>query len=83
MCLAQGPQRSDAGPMRLEPAAPRSQVKYTTTEPLCSPYKKKPLVLIHANNTGEFQCEWIEQAGLLPCHSLNGKYKDKPANAKV
>ena len=30
MCLAQEPQRSDAG--RLEPAAPRSRVKHSTTE---------------------------------------------------
>ena len=36
---------------------------------------KKTLVLIHANNTSEVQCEWIEQAGLLPCHSLMPKYK--------
>ena len=32
MCLAQGPQRSDAG----EVAAPRSRVKHSTTEPLRS-----------------------------------------------
>ena len=34
MCLAKGPQRSDAS--RLEPAAPRSRVKHSTTEPLRS-----------------------------------------------
>ena len=34
MCLAQGPQHIDA--IRLEPAAPRSQVKHSTTEPLNS-----------------------------------------------
>ena len=33
MCLAQGPQRSDAG--GLKPAAPWSPVKHSTTEPLC------------------------------------------------
>ena len=32
MCLAQGPQRSDAG----EPAALRSRIKHSTTEPLRS-----------------------------------------------
>ena len=45
MCLAQGPQRSDYGeaqghsalmPYRLEPSAPQSQVKHSTTEPLRS-----------------------------------------------
>ena len=34
MCLAQGPQRSDA--VRLEPATPRSRVEHSTTEPLRS-----------------------------------------------
>ena len=39
MCLAQGQQRSDAGEaleVRLEPTAPRSRVKHSTTEPLRS-----------------------------------------------
>ena len=35
MCLAQGPQPSDAG-YRLEPATSRSRVKHSTTEPLRS-----------------------------------------------
>ena len=35
MCLAQGPQPSDAG-YRLEPATSRSPVKHSTTEPLRS-----------------------------------------------
>ena len=34
MCLAQGPQRSDAGEARIR--APRSRVKHSTTEPLHS-----------------------------------------------
>ena len=34
MCLAQGPQHNDA--VWLEPAAPRSRVKHSTTEPLRS-----------------------------------------------
>ena len=34
MCLAQGPQRSDAG--LLESATPRSRVKHSTTESLRS-----------------------------------------------
>ena len=34
MCLAQG-QNTDT-PMRLEPAAPRSRVKHSTTRSLCS-----------------------------------------------
>ena len=34
MCLAQGPQRSDAGEARTR--GPRSRVKHSTTEPLCS-----------------------------------------------
>ena len=33
-CLSQGPQCNDA--VRLEPAALRSRVKHSTTEPLCS-----------------------------------------------
>ena len=37
MCLAQGSQCSDAL-VRLEPAALRSRVKHSTTEPLHSPY---------------------------------------------
>ena len=34
MCLAQGPQRSDAGEARTR--TPRSPVKHSTTEPLRS-----------------------------------------------
>ena len=34
MCLAQG--QNTVTRVRLEPAAPRSQVKHSTTEPLCS-----------------------------------------------
>ena len=34
MCLAKGPQRSEA--VEAQPAAPRSRVKHSTTEPLCS-----------------------------------------------
>ena len=34
MCLAQGPQRSDAG--EAQPSASRSQVKHSATEPLRS-----------------------------------------------
>ena len=34
MCLAQGPDA--VTPVRLEPAAPRSRVKHSTTEPLRS-----------------------------------------------
>ena len=34
MCLAQRPQRSDAG--EAQPAAPRSRVKHSTIEPLRS-----------------------------------------------
>ena len=34
MCLAQG--HNTMTPVRLEPAAPRSRVKHSTTEPLCS-----------------------------------------------
>ena len=37
MCLAQGPQRSDAGEARH--VAPRSRVKNSTTEPLRSPLR--------------------------------------------
>ena len=36
MCLAQG--QYTVKPVRLEPAAPRSLVKHSNTEPLCSPY---------------------------------------------
>ena len=34
MCLAQG--RNAVAPVRFEPAAPRSRVKHSTTEPLRS-----------------------------------------------
>ena len=34
MCLAQG--QNTVTPVRLEPTAPRSRVKHSTTEPLCS-----------------------------------------------
>ena len=34
MCLAQG--HNAVKPVRPEPAAPQSQVKHSTTEPLCS-----------------------------------------------
>ena len=34
MCLAQG--HNTVTPVRLEPAAPRSRVKHSTTERLCS-----------------------------------------------
>ena len=43
MCLAQGPQRSDAGEARTR--APRSRVKHSTTEPLRSLIHKQ--VAIH------------------------------------
>ena len=36
MCLAQGPQSSDAG--EAQPAALRSRVKHSTTEPLRSQF---------------------------------------------
>ena len=36
MCPAQG--HNAVTPVRLEPAAPLSRVKHSTTEPLCSPY---------------------------------------------
>ena len=37
MCLAQGPQRNDAGEARrLEPPALQSRIKHSTTEPLRS-----------------------------------------------
>ena len=39
MCLAQGPQLSDAGEARTR--GPWSRVKHSTTEPLRSPQKKK------------------------------------------
>ena len=52
MCLAQGPQRSDAG--EDEPAAPQSRVKHSTTEPLRSLHtqkkKKKKLPLYYVLN---------------------------------
>ena len=38
MCLAQGPQRSDAGEARTH--IPRSRVKHSTTEPLRSKLKE-------------------------------------------
>ena len=37
MCLAQG--HNTVTTVRLEPAAPRSRVKHSTTEPLRSPYE--------------------------------------------
>ena len=36
MCLAQG--HNAVMRVRLEPVAPRSRVKHSTTEPLCSPF---------------------------------------------
>ena len=41
MCLAQG--HNTVTLVRLEPASPRSQVKNSTTEPLCCLLKKLPL----------------------------------------
>ena len=48
MCLAQGPQCSDAllkdhnavTPVRLVPTASQSRVKHSTTEPVCAPIHK-------------------------------------------
>ena len=45
MCLAQG--HNTVPPVRLEPAIPQSQVKHSTTEPLCS--------LVHVLCLGEDQ----------------------------
>ena len=60
MCLAQGPQRSDA--VRLEPAASRSRVKHSTTEPL-----RSLTVIIYSFN-------W-HQASLIPwAGALNGNF---------
>ena len=50
MCLAQGPQCSDAGD--LEPAALRSQVKHSTTEPLRSLQMKVYLNIMHEVKRG-------------------------------
>ena len=36
MCLAQG--HNTVTPVRLEPVAPHSQVKHSTTEPQCAPH---------------------------------------------
>ena len=41
MCLAQG--HNTVTPVRLKPAAPRSRVKHTTTEPLWSNDKNWPV----------------------------------------
>ena len=46
MCLAQGPQRSDAGEART--AALRSRVKHSTTEPLRSLNTENNIVLFGA-----------------------------------
>ena len=68
MCLAQGPQRSDADEAQTTP--PRSRVKHSTTEPLCSvvsyhllkqrfvlngPRREKTCLGGIANNTGADQ----------------------------
>ena len=51
MCLAQG--HKTVTPVRLEPADPRSRVKHSTTEPLCSLYKTICLGLAYAH--GKFK----------------------------
>ena len=56
MCLAQG--HNAATPVRLEPAAPRSRVKHSTTEPLrylsimCIKYSKSNLLGIFGGSLG-------------------------------
>ena len=55
MCLAQG--HNAVTPVRLEPATPRSQVKYSTTEPLRS---QDGILLSWTGN-----CTWNYMALLL------------------
>ena len=57
MCLAQG--HNTVNPVRLEPTAPRSQVKHSTSEPLCSLQRLSRLNLIfrlyHTTNTSDLE----------------------------
>ena len=58
MCLAQGPQRSDAGEART--SSPQSRVKHSTTEPLRSHYLEEgPLMWmmplhLHVNQNSDY-----------------------------
>ena len=62
MCLAQG--RTPVTPVRLEPAAPRSGVKHSTTEPLraptqivCKGYQKVKNSFFQNLISGKHQCQ--------------------------
>ena len=62
-------------PVRLEPAAPRPQVKHSTTEPLRSLKKQVPLL----HNTVLILCN--EEAGLMAVIKFflrQGSYKSPP-----
>ena len=58
-------------PVRLEPAAPRSRVKHSTTEPLCSLVFK-----VYQQNTladgpkGHLNCEYIFHFGLIQIRTV-------------
>ena len=71
MCLAQGPQRSDAGEART--CGPRSQVKHSTTEPLhslyfsCISFHGFPLLSLTLTypvyKTVKIQISWLLRSG--------------------
>ena len=65
MCLAQGPQRSDAS--ETQTPTPRSRVKHSTTEPLRSLLSKRPKI--------GFQDQISLNEGQKYCRMLQGEHK--------
>ena len=62
-------------PVRLEPAAPRSRAKHSTTEPLRSLNKLYVVsnILVLIMNQATAQCKWLEPLALSNCliHGIN------------
>ena len=70
MCLAQG--HNTVTPVRLKPLAPRSRVKHSTTEPLCSlSFRSSQFSLHNMSVTCDFQ-----QCGVLT--SLDSDQPERP-----
>ena len=79
MCLAQG--HSTVTLLRREPAAPRSQVKHSTTEPLCSlslkavaksapPYHTRYTTVLPAKGDSDVMFCLLSDQGLMIDRSL-------------
>ena len=75
MCLAEG--HNEVTPVRLEPATPRSQDKYSTTEPLGSLY------IMHLEVTSMQRVTHAQLSSGVTSQTLIFVYTWSPANKKI